>query len=75
MNKKQKKVCRALNYIDLSLFVISTITGCVSISVFAFLVRIAIGIAISTIGIKYCVITAGINKYKSIIRKRRSMIK
>ena len=75
MNKKQKKVCRALNYIDLSLFVISTITGCVSISVFAFLVRIARGTAISTIGIKYCVITAGINKYKSIIRKRRSMIK
>ena len=35
MSKKHKKVCGALNYIDHSLIVISTITGCVSISPFA----------------------------------------
>ena len=34
MNKKHKKVCRVLNFIDHSLIVISTITRCVSISVF-----------------------------------------
>ena len=31
MSKKHKKVCRVLSYIDNSLIVISTITGCVSI--------------------------------------------
>ena len=35
MSKKHKNVCRILNYIDHSLIVISTITGCVSNSVFA----------------------------------------
>ena len=47
MSKKHKEV---LNYINHSLIVISTITGCVSISAFASLVGIPIGIASSTIG-------------------------
>ena len=47
-----------LNYIDHSLIVISTITGCVSISAFASLVGIPIGTAGSTRGLKNCVITA-----------------
>ena len=38
MSKKLKKVFRVLNYIQHLLIVISTITGCVSISAFAFLV-------------------------------------
>ena len=71
MNKNRKNVCRLLNYIEHSLIAFSTITGCVSISTFAFLVRIQIGIASSTIGLKICVITTGIKKYKSIIKKRR----
>ena len=73
MRNKHKKVCRVLNYIDHSLVVISIITGCVSISAFASLVRIPIGIASSTItiGLKICVITAGIKKYKSVIKKKR----
>ena len=49
MSKKHKKVCRVLNYIDHLLFVISGITGCVSISAFASLVCIPIGIAFSII--------------------------
>ena len=44
MSKKYKKVCRVLNYIEHLLTVISTITGCVSISAFASLVGIPIGI-------------------------------
>ena len=60
MSKKHKKVCRVLNYIDHLLIVISTITGCVSISTFASLVGITIGITSSAIGLKICVITAGI---------------
>ena len=42
------------------LFLASTITGCVSISTFASLVAIAIGITISAVGITISGITAGI---------------
>ena len=69
ISKKLRQVCRILSYIDHSLFVISAITGCVSISAFAFLVVIPIGITSSTTGLKICVITAGIKKYKSVIKK------
>ena len=65
MSKKHNKVCRALNYFECSLIVISIITGCVSISAFASLVRIPIGISSSTIGLKICAITAAIKDYKS----------
>ena len=67
MSKNHQKVCTVLNYINHSLVSNSTITGCVSIT----LVGISIGIASSTIGLKICVITAGIKKYKSIIKKKR----
>ena len=67
MSKKHEKVCRVLNYIDHSLIVISTISGCVSISAFTSLVGIPIGIASSVIVLK----TARIKMYKSIIEKKR----
>ena len=73
MSKKHKKDRRVLNYIEHSLIAISTITGCVSISAFASLVGIPIGIASSTIGLKICVLTAGIKKYKSIIKEKKKM--
>ena len=60
MSKKRKNYCRILNYIDYSLIAISTITGCVSISTFASLVCIPIRITSFAIGLKNCVITAGI---------------
>ena len=53
MSKKHKKVCKVLNYIEHSLIAISTITGCVSISAFAFLVRIPVGITSSPIALKF----------------------
>ena len=46
MIKKHKKVCTTLNSIKLSLILISPITGCVSISAFAFLVGVPIGIRV-----------------------------
>ena len=52
MSKKHKKVCRVLNYVEQSLILISTITGCVFISAFASLVGILIGITSSAIGLK-----------------------
>ena len=57
MSKKHKKRCRVLNYIDHSLIATSTITGCVSISAFASLVGIPIGITSSATGLKIWVIT------------------
>ena len=53
MNKKYIKICRVLNYIDHSLILISTITGCIFISAFGSLVGIPIGITSSGIGLKF----------------------
>ena len=41
-----------------------------SVTAFASLVGIPIGITSSAIDLKICVITAGIKKYKSIIKKK-----
>ena len=71
MSKNHKKDFRILNYIDHSIIVISTITGCVSISAFTSLVGIRTGITSSVIGLKVCVIIAGTKKYKSINRKKK----
>ena len=71
MSKKHEKVYRVLIYIDRSLIVISTISGCVSISAFASLFGISIGITSSVIELKVCAITAGIKKCKSMIKKRK----
>ena len=65
-----------LNYIDHLLIVISTITGCVSISTFVSLVGIPIRTTSYSIELKICAITAGIKRYKSIIyEKKRNMMK
>ena len=63
-SKKQNKVCRVLNYIEYLLILISTVTGFFSIFSFTSLVGIPISITNSAIGLKICVITAGIKKYK-----------
>ena len=64
MNKKHKKVCTTLKYFEYFLILTFEITGCASVSVFASLVGIPIGITSSEIGIIICAITAGIKKYK-----------
>ena len=71
MSKKHKKVCTTLNYIEHFLIVASSITECISISVFASLIGIPIGITSSAKELKICAITAGIKKYKSIIKKKK----
>ena len=71
ISKKHKMVCTTLNYIEHFLILGSTVTGSVSISVYASLVGIPIGITSSAIGLKICVITAAIKKYKSIIKKKK----
>ena len=62
MSKKHKKVCTTLNYIEHFLILASTITWYISISVFASLLGIPIGITSSVIGLKICAIAAGIKK-------------
>ena len=59
MRRKHKKVS-TINYIELFLILASTITRCISISTFASLVGIPIGITSSAIGLEICAITAGI---------------
>ena len=70
MSKKHKRVCTNLNYIEHFLILASTITGCISISVFASLLDVPIEITSSAIGLKICAITSGIKTYKSIIKKK-----
>ena len=72
MSKNLKKVYRVLNYIEHILILISTVTGCISISAFASLVDIPIRNTSSGIGLKICAITAGIKKFKSIIRDKKT---
>ena len=67
----EEKGCTALNYIKHVLILASTITGCLSISDFASLIGIPIGIRSSIVRLKLCAITAGIKKYKSIIDKKK----
>ena len=62
MSRKYKKLCTTLNYIEHFLILASTIPGCISISVFACLLGILIGITNLAIGLKICAITAGITK-------------
>ena len=63
MSKNDKKAYRVLNYIERLLILISTVTGCVSISAFASLVGIPIGITICKVGLKICGIISEIKKY------------
>ena len=59
ISKKHKKVCNILQYSEHLLVLASTNTGCVSISAFASLVGIPVGIASSAITIKISVIATG----------------
>ena len=52
ISKKQKNVCRTLNYIEHVLILASTVTGCISISAFVSLISVLIGITSSAIGLK-----------------------
>ena len=71
MSKKQKKICKILSYTEHLLILASTVTGSVSIYAFASFVGIPVGIASSVVMIKICIITAGIKKYESIIKKMK----
>ena len=58
------KTPKYLNYVEHLLILASSVTGCVSISAFASLVCVSVGIKCSAAGIKICI------KYKSIVKKK-----
>ena len=60
MSEKCKKTCKYLNYVVDMLILVSTVTGCISISAFASLVCVPVAITSSAVGIKICAIAAGI---------------
>ena len=60
MNKKYKKIFTTLNYIEHFLNIASVVNGCISVTAFASLLGILIGITSSAIGSKICAPTARI---------------
>ena len=74
MCEKHKEMCRALNYFEHFLVFVSAVSGCVSFSSFASLVGVPVGITSSTRRIKIRVVTAGIQKYKSVIKENKALI-
>ena len=74
MSEKHKKTCKYLNYLEHFLIFISPINCCVSVCAFTSLVAVPVGVTSSAVGLKVCVITAGIKKYKSIIKKKKQKL-
>ena len=64
ISEKHKKTYKYLSYVKHLLILVSTVTGCVSISEFASLVRVPVGITSSVEEIKICAFIVGIKKYK-----------
>ena len=71
MSRKHRKVCTILNYIEHFLILDSKISECISISAFASLLSIPIGITSSAVQLKLCAIATGSKKYKSTIKKKK----
>ena len=71
MSIKNKKVCTSLNYMKHFFILPFIITECISIFAFVSLIVIPIGITSSAIGLNTCAITAGIEKYQSIIKEKK----
>ena len=59
MSEKYRNTYKYLNYVENLFILVSTITGCNSISAFASLADITVGITSSAVGINICKIIAG----------------
>ena len=71
MSEKYKKTCKYFSYVGHLLILVSTVTGCVSISIFTSLVWASVCIANSAVSKKIYAIIAGIKKYKWIKKKKK----
>ena len=65
------KICWKLTCSSFNSYFQFLYNSCVSISAFASLFDIALGITSSAVGINICAITAGIEKCKSMIKKKK----
>ena len=61
---------KVLNYFEHFLIFNSDVSGCVSISEFASIVGVSVQIGSSTVALKFCALTARIQRYKSIVNKK-----
>ena len=64
-------MCKALNYFGRFLVFVSVVSGCVSISAFASLVGVPVGISSFVVGLKIYAIAAEIKNFQYIINKKR----
>ena len=71
MSEKYKNTYKYLSCVKHLLIIASTVSGCVSISACTSLVCVPIGITSSAAGINICAITAGIEKYNSVMKKKK----
>ena len=71
MSEKYKKACKYLNYVKQLVVLVSTVAGCVSVSVFPSLIPLPVFVTSSAVAVKICAINAGIKNYKSIIKKKK----
>ena len=73
MSEKYNKLCKYLNYVEHLFILGSAVSRCISVSAFAPLVCVPVGIMSSAVGIKICAINAGMKKvsvnYKGIEEK------
>ena len=67
MSEKYKKTCKFLNYVENLHILVSTVTLWVSISAFALLVCVPVGITSSVVGLNICAIITGIKKNISVL--------
>ena len=72
MSEKYRKTCKYLNFVENLIIVSWTVNGCVSISAFASLASIAVGIISSAVELNICEIIAA-KKIKSIIKKKKKL--
>ena len=70
MSEKYKKTWKYLNHVEHLFILVLAVTSCVSISAFALLVCVSVGITSSEVGI-ISAITARIKRYISIIKKKK----
>ena len=71
MTEKYQKTCKHLKYEENLLNLVSTGDDDVSISAFALLICVPVGITSFAVRIKICAITAEIKKYKLIVKKKK----
>ena len=71
ISEKYKQTCKYVNYVEDFLILSLTITGCVSISAFASLFCVSVGIRSSAVEINICAVTAWIKNYKSMTKKKK----